>query len=175
MFPCRIGKKSNTFGWKIMNKEFIRNFKVHPYTQPNFSFFGYEPRSNFFLRCPPNPLPWNISVSLYSNINPDIYLKKEERFRKVNNISLHFRYVLTQETLVYCSWRYRSLSSPLDMLSLLSYFCCNSSRTFNALKVTVRERFTADAILNQNNNDDEIRRVGHIQVFYAFQYCGDRV
>ena len=46
---------------------------------------------------------------------------------------------------VYCSWRYtcRSLSSPLDLLSLLTFFCCNSSRTLNALKATVRERFTA--------------------------------
>ena len=41
------------------------------------------------------------------------------------------------------------------MLSLLSYFCCNSSRTLIALKATVRERFTADAIFNQNNNDEE--------------------
>ena len=75
--PCRIGNKSSTFGWKMMNKEFIRKFKVHPYTQSNFIFFGYEPRSNISLRCSQNPFPLNISISLYSNINPDIYPKQE--------------------------------------------------------------------------------------------------
>ena len=57
--------------------------------------------------------------------------------------------------LVYYSWRNRSLSSPLDMLSLLSSFCCNSSRTLNALNATFREHFKANAILNLKNNDKE--------------------
>ena len=41
------------------------------------------------------------------------------------------------------------------MLSLLPSFCCNSSTTLSALKATIRERFTADAILNQKDNDEE--------------------
>ena len=48
-----------------------------------------------------------------------------------------------------------SLSSPLDMPSLLSPFRSNDSRTRSALREVVLERFTADAILIRKNSDSQ--------------------
>ena len=150
MFPCCIGNKSSTFGWKIMNQEFIRNFKVHPYSQPNF--FGYEPWSNFFPPLSQNPFLLNILISLHSNINSDICPKQGARFRKINNILMHciwdmclcnntvtqYRLYSTR-TLIHHLYtaavrQYRLLSLPLDLLLLLSPFCRNNSRTLSAFK-----------------------------------------
>ena len=56
---------------------------------------------------------------------------------------------------VSCRWRYRSLSSPLDMPSLPSPFFSNDCRILSALRATVRERFTGDAILFRKNSDSQ--------------------
>ena len=49
----------------------------------------------------------------------------------------------------------RSLSSPLDTPSLPSTFFSNDCRTLFALRATVRERFTGDAILFRKNSDSQ--------------------
>ena len=99
-----------------MNKEFIRNFKVHPYTKSNFITLVTSPDRIFSSVVPRNPFPLNISISLYSNINLDIYWKQEARFRKINNISFHFRHVLTQYINTVTQYRLYSTRTSIRRL-----------------------------------------------------------